>query len=151
MINVNSLSIEVCKNLCLAGVASITVLDNTQVTLEDIEQTPTLTMTGATDVGEWKSVCTCRVLQHLNPRVQLTAESTLKIDQIDENYIEQFDYVCLFNHYDFATIARLNKLCRERQVTDENGKKQVYFFCAATFGLYGFAFKDLGDTYEYLR
>jgi len=29
-------------------------------------------------------------------------------------------------------------------------KKQVYFFCAGIFGLYGYVFKDLGDVYDYL-
>ncbi|CAF1657733.1 unnamed protein product, partial [Adineta ricciae] len=149
LINVNSLSLEVCKNLCLAGVASITVFDNTHVTAEDVEENLTLTMS-ANDINESKSVCTCRVLQQLNPRVQLTAESTMTIDEINEKYIEQFDYVCLFNHYDFAMISHLNKLCRGQQQIDENGKKQVHFFCAGTFGLYGFVFKDLGDVYEYL-
>ena len=104
LINVNSLSIEVCKNLCLAGVAGITIFDNTCVTARDI----------------------------------------------DEKYIEQFDYVCLFNCYDFSTISRLNKLCRQQECVDENGKKQVSFFWAGSFGLYGFVFKDLGDIYEYL-
>jgi ubiquitin-like 1-activating enzyme E1 A len=150
LINVNSLSIEVCKNLCLAGVAGITVFDNTRVTTNDIEDSLSLTMS-ATDVDEFKSVCTCRFLQQLNPRVQLTAESNMTIEQIDEKYLEQFDYVCLFNHYDFSTVSHLNKLCRGQQRTDENGKKQVHFFYAGTFGLYGFVFKDLGDVYEYLR
>ncbi|CAF0903760.1 unnamed protein product [Rotaria sordida] len=149
LINVNSLSIEVCKNLCLAGVASITVFDNTRVTLDDIKENLTLTMS-STDINEFKSVCTCRTLQQLNPRVQLIAESNMTIDQIDEKYIEQFDYVCLFNYYDFSVISHINKLCREQQHIDENEKKQIYFFCAATFGLYGFVFKDLGDKYDYL-
>ncbi|CAF0936732.1 unnamed protein product [Adineta steineri] len=149
LINVNSLSIEVCKNLCLAGVASITVFDNTRVTTNDVEQNLTLTMS-STDINEYKSVCTCRILQQLNPRVQLTAQSNMTIEQIDDKYIEQFDYVCLFNYYDFSTVSHLNKLCRGQQQIDENGKKQVHFFCAGTFGLYGFVFKDLGDIYEYL-
>jgi len=38
----------------------------------------------------------------------------------------------------------------EKNQIDENGKKQVYFFCAGIFGLYGFVFKDLGDVYDYL-
>lgn len=150
LINVNSLSIEVCKNLCLAGVASITVFDNTRITANEVEENLTLTMTAA-DINEFKSVCTCRTLQELNPRVQLIAESTMTIDQIDEKYIEQFDYVCLFNNYDFSTVSHLNQLCRGQQQTDENGKRQTYFFFAGTFGLYGFVFKDLGDIYEYLR
>ena len=131
--------------------ASITVFDNARVTAADLEQTLTLTMTNESDLGEFKSVCTCRALQQLNPRVQLVPESTLTVDQIDEKYIEQFDYVCLFNHYDFKAITHLNQLCRQREITDENEKKQIYFFSAATFGLYGYVFKDLGDTYEYLR
>ena len=150
LINVNSLSVEVCKNLCLAGVASITVFDNTRVSSTDVEENLSLTLS-TTDIGELKSVCTCRVLQQLNPRVQLTAESNLTIDQIDEKYIEQFDHVCLFNYYDFESIVHLHKLCREQKQVDENGKQQVYFFCAATFGLHGFVFKDLGDVYDYLR
>ena len=89
-----------CKNLCLAGVASITVFDNTRVTLNDIEENLTLTMSSA-NINELKSVCTCRALQLLNPRVHLVAESNMTIDQIDEKYIEQFDYVCLFNNHDF--------------------------------------------------
>ena len=151
-INVNSLSLEVCKNLCLAGVASITIFDNTRVTSQDIEESLTLAMSSA-DINEFKSICSCRVLQELNPRVQLIAESNMTIDQINDKYVEQFDYVCLFNYYDFATISRLNKLCRgqQQQLADENEKKQVHFFCAATFGLHGFVFKDLGDSYDYLR
>ena len=120
------------------------------MTSTDVEENSSLTLSKI-DIGELKSVCTCRVLQQLNPRVQLTAESTMTIDQIDEKYIEQFDHVCLFDYYDFARISHLNKLCRGPQQIDENGKKQVYFFCAATFGLYGFVFKDLGDVYDYLR
>jgi molybdopterin/thiamine biosynthesis adenylyltransferase len=120
------------------------------VTSTDVEENLSLTMS-STDINELKSVCTCRILQQLNPRVQLIAESNMTIDQIDEKYIEQFDYICLFNYYDFSTISHLNKLCRGQQQTDENGKKQVYFFCAGTFGLYGFVFKDLGDVYDYLR
>jgi ubiquitin-like 1-activating enzyme E1 A len=149
VINVNSLSIEVCKNLCLAGVASITVFDNTRVTSKEVEENLTLTMSSR-DIDEFKSVCTCRVLQQLNPRVQLVAESKMSIENIDEKYIEQFDYVCLFNYYDFSKIAHLNKLCRGQKQIDENGKKDVYFFCAGIFGLYGFVFKDLGDVYDYL-
>jgi len=149
LINVNSLSIEVCKNLCLAGVAGITIFDNTCVTARDIDETLTLTMLDG-NINEIKSVCTCKSLQQLNPRVQLRAESTMSIDDIDEKYIEQFDYVCLFNCYDFSTISRLNKLCRQQECVDENGKKQVSFFWAGSFGLYGFVFKDLGDIYEYL-
>jgi ubiquitin-like 1-activating enzyme E1 A len=151
LINVNSLSIEVCKNLCLAGVAGITIFDSSRVTADDLEQAWTLTMTSSNDIGEFKSVCTCRLLQQLNPRVQLVAESSMSIDQIDDKYLEQFDYVCIFNHYDCASLAHLNRLCRERSQTDENDKKQIYFFCASTFGLYGYVFKDLGETYEYLR
>ncbi len=146
----NSLSIEVCKNLCLAGVASITIFDDTRVQANDVEENLTLTMSSG-DINECKSVCTCRVLQQLNPRVQLIAESNMTIEQIDEKYLEQFDYVCLFNYYDFSRISHLNKLCRGQQQIDENGKKQVYFFWAGTFGLYGFVFKDLGDVYDYLR
>ena len=146
----NSLSIEVCKNLCLAGVASITVFDQTRVTTKDVEENLTLTMSSA-DINELKSVCTCRILQQLNPRVQLHAQSQMTIEQIDEKYLEQFDYVCLFNSYDFTVISHLNKLCRGQEQIDENGKKQVYFFCAGTFGLFGFVFKDLGDVYDYLR
>jgi molybdopterin/thiamine biosynthesis adenylyltransferase len=105
-----------------------------------------------TDINEFKSVCTCRILQQLNPRVQLNAESNMTINQINEKYLEQFDYVCLFNYYDFSGISHLNKLCRgQQQQIDENGKKQVYFFCAGIFGLYGYVFKDLGDVYDYLR
>jgi len=158
LINVNSLSIEVCKNLCLAGVASITILDNTRVTSNDVEQTLTLTMS-STDIDEFKCICTCRTLQALNPRVQLIAESNLTIDKIDRNYIEQFDFICLFNHYDYSNISHLNQLCRQQQQQQQQQQKQqsnedeikrVYFFCAGTFGLYGFVFKDLGDTYDYL-
>lgn len=105
----------------------------------------------STDINEFKSVCTCKILQQLNPRVQLIAESTMTIEQIDEKYLEQFDYVCLFNNYDFSTISHLNKLCRGEQQINENGKKQVYFFWAGTFGLFGYVFKDLGDIYDYLR
>jgi len=147
---VNSLSIEVCKNLCLAGVASITIFDDTRVQANDVKENLTLTMSSG-DINEYKSVCTCRVLQQLNPRVQLIAESNMTIEQIDEKYLEQFDYVCLFNYYDFSRISHLNKLCRGQQQIDENGKKQVYFFWAGTFGLYGFVFKDLGAVYDYLR
>lgn len=151
MINVNSLSIEVCKNLCLAGVASITVFDNTAVSTNDLELDLTMTMNSESDIGQFKAVCTCRFLQQLNPRVQLIHETSMKIDQIDQTYLEQFDYVCLFNNYDFPAISHLNKLCRQRNSMDENGRDRTHFFCASTFGSYGVVFKDLGDIYEYLR
>ncbi|CAF0877559.1 unnamed protein product [Didymodactylos carnosus] len=144
IINVNSLSIEVCKNLCLAGVAGITIMDNEKVKQSDVDHSLTLTISKE-NINEYKAECTCKMLQQLNPRVHMLADYQRTIEEIDINYLNSFDFVCIFNHFNYQQILYLNNLCHQTK----NNDRHINFFCAATFGLYGYVFKDLGESYDY--
>ncbi|OAV96446.1 hypothetical protein PTTG_26393 [Puccinia triticina 1-1 BBBD Race 1] len=133
MINLRGISTEACKNIVLAGVGSITILDQNDVSPEDL---------GAgfffreEDVGQKRVVVAKKRVNSLNPRVNvigLTDDLESKIDE--DGFLASFDIICL-NDSRSSVIERVNSLCR---------RVQKPFFAAASLGVHGYIFADLLD------
>ena len=71
--------------------------------------------------------------QLLNPMVEVKAEND-SIANKDEEYIAQFDVVCVTCSSE-KELIRVNEICR---------KREIMFFAGDVFGYYGSMFSDLG-------
>lgn len=140
VVNLRGITSEVCKNIVLAGVGSITILDDQVVSPEDL---------GAgiffreEDIGEKRVEVAKGRIKSLNPRVDvigLTETVDLKI--CEDGFLASFDIVCLTDSSS-PVIERVNTICRLAQKP---------FFAAASFGINGYIFADLLDhTYLHER
>lgn len=72
--------------------------------------------------------------QLLNPMVQVTHDSSNPDDKTDE-FFAQFHVICATG-CKRSQLIRLNRIARQ---------KDVKFFAADVFGMFGFIFSDLGE------
>jgi ubiquitin-like 1-activating enzyme E1 A len=120
---------EVCKNLVLAGVNNVTILDQDPIRPSDLAAQFFLR---EEDVGKTRAEALERI-QVLNPQAKLTFESADIADK-DEDYLRAFNVICISNQT-LATIEKVNGICR---------KHGIPFYAADSFGYRAFFFADLG-------
>ncbi|CAG8679048.1 5517_t:CDS:10, partial [Dentiscutata heterogama] len=129
------LSNEICKNLVLAGIGSITIIDHNVVTEEDLG---TQFFVTEADIGKNKAIVSVDRIRQLNPRVVVTADNN-DIRAKSDDFFKTFDLVCLTD-CDPYTMIRINEICR---IFDKK------FYAACTYGFYGYIFCDL-KQHEYI-
>ncbi|KAH7037744.1 uncharacterized protein B0I36DRAFT_345817 [Microdochium trichocladiopsis] len=129
VITVKALANEIAKNLVLAGIASLTLLDDQLVTEADLGAQFLLT---AEDIGQNRAVAASAQLQKLNPRVKVYSDPA-GIMTKGASYFSEFDVV-VATDLSPTTLAFINTATR------------LYnrrFYAAGSHGLYGYAFCDL--------
>ncbi|KAI8069845.1 SUMO-activating enzyme subunit 1-like protein [Gilbertella persicaria] len=131
MAGMRALSNEVCKNLVLAGIASITLLDHETVTAFDLGGQ---FLINETCIGQNKAEAASASIKNLNPRVEVVVDQQDMREKPDA-YFESFDIVCLV-HSDHDFITHIDQIRR-------NVKKP--FYAADTFGWFGYIFCDLTE------
>ncbi|XP_062600392.1 SUMO-activating enzyme subunit 1-like isoform X2 [Saccostrea cucullata] len=134
LIGLKGLGAEITKNIVLAGIKSITLLDNTQSTEED---SCSQFLISRDDVGKNRAEASLEHTQRLNPMVEVTADTQSVEDKADE-FFTKFDVVCA-TCCKQSSLLRINKICSEHNIK---------FFGGDVFGFYGFMFSDLGE-HEY--
>ncbi|CAG8486902.1 5354_t:CDS:2 [Funneliformis caledonium] len=88
---IRGLSNEICKNLVLAGVGSITIIDHNVVAIEDLGAQFLIT---EQDVGKNRALASADRVRHLNPRVVVKTD-TNDIREKPEEFFMNFDLICL--------------------------------------------------------
>ena len=127
---------EVAKNLVLAGVNSMTILDHEPLTKEDSVSS----FLAPTDqVGKNRAIASLERLKLRNPMVDILADEE-NLDAKDKKFFENFDVVIVTN-YPKDVILKVNKLCRELDIK---------FFSGDIFGFFGYSFMDL-VKHDYLE
>lgn len=129
LVGIKGLGSEVAKNLVLAGIGTLTVLDNEVVTEEDLG---TQFFVNETQVGQNRAEAALPELQKLNPRVELYADPNAAVTK-DPEYFQSFDIT-------IATGLIMDVLCQVNMSCRMYGRK---FYAADTHGMYGFIFADL--------
>ncbi|KAK0188154.1 hypothetical protein F5146DRAFT_744025 [Armillaria mellea] len=129
---------EVIKNIVLAGIGKLVMVDDADVTEEDL---------GAgfffrdEDVGQKRVIAAKSRVESLNPLVTVEAITTLTL--LDEAALEQtlgsVDLVCVTD-WDRDGLIRVNDLCR---------RLRIPFYCGGTYGVVGYIFCDLLN-HEYI-
>ena len=129
VINLSGVANEVVKNIVLAGIGSLTILDNTVVSTKDLGAQFFIQRE---DVGKNRCEAAQYRIQRLNPRVALTV-NTQRLGEVEKSWISQFDVV-------IATELSYEDLVYVNRITRDAGK---YFFASGLFGFYGYVFADL--------
>uniref|UniRef100_A0A8H7K8S8 Ubiquitin-like 1-activating enzyme E1A n=1 Tax=Bionectria ochroleuca TaxID=29856 RepID=A0A8H7K8S8_BIOOC len=131
LITMRALANEIAKNLVLAGIGSLTILDDTVVTEADLGAQ--FFLSGVENpVGQNRAAAAHPAVQKLNPRVQVHIDAD-GVKSKGPSYFAGFDVV-------IATDLDSDSFNLINTATRLNGRK---FYGASTHGMYGFLFSDL--------
>ncbi|RCI15991.1 hypothetical protein L249_2990, partial [Ophiocordyceps polyrhachis-furcata BCC 54312] len=131
LITIRALANEVAKNLVLAGVGSLTLLDGNTVTESDLGAQFLLSDEGDV-IGQNRAQAASVALGKLNRRVQIHVDTDNVVAK-GPSYFAGFDVV-------IATDLSPDSFNIINTATRLNGKA---FYAAGTHGMYGFIFSDL--------
>ncbi|XP_053577797.1 SUMO-activating enzyme subunit 1 [Bombina bombina] len=131
LVGMRGLGAEVAKNLILAGVKGLTMMDHQQVSTED-SRAQFLIPSGSLERN--RAEASLERAQNLNPMVDVKVD-TENIEEKPEDYFTQFDAVCL-------TCCPRDVLVKVDQICHKQGIK---FFTGDIFGYHGYMFADLGE------
>lgn len=138
LITIRALANEIAKNLVLAGIGSLTLLDGSTVAEADLGAQFVLADGGESVVGQNRAEAACAGLRKLNPRVQIHVDTEGVVSK-GPGYFASYDVV-IATDLDPDTFNIINTATRI------NGKA---FYAAGTHGMYGFIFSDLIE-HEYV-
>jgi len=127
---------EVSKNILLAGVKHMTLLDHTHL---EADEWRSQFLAPQDMIGKNKAEACLGRARELNPMVEIVAD-TADIDSKSDDFIKDFDVVCLAG-CSGQTQVKVNEICR---------RLGVKFLSGNVFGYYGYMFADLG-THEYVE
>ncbi|PYH74066.1 E1 ubiquitin-activating protein AOS1 [Aspergillus vadensis CBS 113365] len=129
LITFKALANEVAKNLVLAGIGSLTIVDHEVVTEEDLGAQFFINQE---HLGQNRAQAAAPSVRAMNPRVQLRID-TEDIHLKQPDFFAQFD-ITIATELDFATYTTINAACRIANRP---------FYAAGLHGFYGFMFADL--------
>ena len=124
-----ALANEIAKNLVLAGVGSLTVVDHEAVTEDDLGAQFFIS---GEHLGQNRAHAALPQIQKLNPRVSLEADQD-PISTKAPEYFAAYD-ITIATCLDIVTLSMINASCRI-----SNRK----FYAADIHGMYGYVFADL--------
>ncbi|KHN83047.1 SUMO-activating enzyme subunit aos-1 [Toxocara canis] len=122
---------EVAKNLMLAGLKSVTLLDHIKVTEND-ESNQFLIAPGS--IGQNRAEASRSRCHVLNPHVALHVD-TSDIANKHDDFFKQFDLVVLVDQK-YSTVAKIDKICRAAHIG---------FVAGGVFGWTGYGFFDFNE------
>ncbi|NXW96585.1 SAE1 enzyme, partial [Larus smithsonianus] len=131
LVGMKGLGAEVAKNLILAGVKGLTMLDHQQVSRED---TRAQFLIPGGSLGRNRAEASLERAQNLNPMVDVKADPE-NVENKSEEFFTQFDAVCL-TCCSRDVMVKINQICH---------KNSIKFFTGDVFGYHGYMFADLGE------
>lgn len=127
----NGLGAEIAKNIILSGVKAVTLLDDQVVKESDF---CSQFLAPQSSLGKNRAEASLDRAQHLNPMVELKADTDKLADKPDD-YFKGFDVVCIIGA-PTEQLVRIDGVCRSANVK---------FFAADLWGMFGFSFADLQE------
>lgn len=131
VINLSAVASEVVKNIVLAGIGALIILDDHTVELNDLAAQFFIE---EMDTGKNRAEAASPRVQKLNPRVELKAD-TRSLASIPDEWFGQFDVVV-------ASELKCPDLVRVNDAVRKAGNK---FYACGLFGMTGYVFADLVD------
>ncbi|KAJ5474878.1 hypothetical protein N7475_004444 [Penicillium sp. IBT 31633x] len=134
LITVKALANEVAKNLVLAGIGSLTIIDHQDVTEDDLGAQFFIAEAQSEQdvIGKNRAQVAGPQIHKMNPRVKLNID-TSDVKTKQPEFFAQFD-VTIATELDFLTNTTVNAACRLANRP---------FYAAGLHGFYGYAFADL--------
>ncbi|GHJ89431.1 hypothetical protein NliqN6_5833 [Naganishia liquefaciens] len=150
ILTLRALAQETIKNLVLAGVGRLIVMDDQKVSEVDLGA-GLLFREEDGDVGKMRVEAALPQIKSLNPLVTITplptlspfiSSSTSTSQETIEDFLkrEKVDLVC-GTDLDRSTLERINSACRATRTS---------FYGAGSYGYIGYIFADLGSSFEYV-
>lgn len=136
VVGLGGMGVEICKNLVLAGVGSLTLMDHKNVQLSDLSSHFFLS---ESDVGKNRASSSLDGLKSLNHNVVISANQSNIADQ-PQSFFTQFDVVCLTDHSKAVQVS-VNTACR-------SSSSSIKFFSLECLGWYAYFHQDLQE-HEY--
>lgn len=133
---VSGVGLEILKCIVLAGVKSITIFDENEITQSDWVSNYYAT---EQDIGKNRVDVIIDKLRELNPYVSINGVDKDMESIID--IISNYDVIVISGDYKLSEATFINNYCRM------NYKKFIY---AKTYGLFGFVFCDFGELFPIL-
>ncbi|EEH36164.2 DNA damage tolerance protein rad31 [Paracoccidioides lutzii Pb01] len=128
LITLRSLGAEVAKNLVLAGIGSLTIIDNATVREEDVGAQFFLS---EDHINQNRAEAAAPQIRQMNPRVQVAVEA-VNIRSKQPAFFASYD-VTIATDLDYDTLCWINNSCR---VANRR------FYAAGIHGFYGYIFSD---------
>ncbi|KAK3940368.1 hypothetical protein QBC46DRAFT_385604 [Diplogelasinospora grovesii] len=129
LVSMKALANEIAKNLVLAGIGSLTIVDHELVSPSDLGAQFFLS---SEHVGMNRAVAASSAISRLNPRVRVVVDPT-PISLKPPSFFSPFDIV-IATDLDAQTLNLVNTATRLHNRS---------FYAASAHGLYGFIFADL--------
>ncbi|KAN0032133.1 hypothetical protein ACTFIV_006009 [Dictyostelium citrinum] len=136
-IGINGLMSEIIKNVVLAGVDSITLVDSHIITTADLSAHLFIT---EDSVGKVISTESVFAISELNPLVTIDVYDK-EIETMDDQFIKNYTIVVMSDK-NLNNVSKINSLCR---------KNNVSFIFSHSFGLKGLFFSDLNEFKYFLK
>ncbi|KAK2913043.1 SUMO-activating enzyme subunit 1 [Channa argus] len=137
LVSLGGLGAEVAKNLILAGVKGLTLLDHEQVSEESCRAQFLIPVTAQ---GQNRAQASLERAQNLNPMVEVHADPD-RIEDKPDDFFLQFDAVCLTG-CSRDLMVRVDQLCSQHNIK---------VFCGDVYGYYGYMFSNLGQEHHYVE
>lgn len=136
IVGLNGLGVEIAKNVILAGIKNVSLLDNNIVKINDLSSQFYL---NKEDVGKKiRSLACINKLRELNPDVN--------VQVIEKNFDEkiilskQFGIICIVeNNISHEDLIKYDELCY---------KNDIKFIIGKALGVFGMVFVNFGDNFE---
>ncbi|KAI9799688.1 MAG: hypothetical protein M1825_004423 [Sarcosagium campestre] len=135
LISLKGIGNEVAKNLVLAGIGTLNVVDHELVSGDDLAAQ---FLISEDDIGKNRAEAAAPQIRKLNPRVALTVDTT-DVSLKTPDFFQPFD-VIIATCLDLDILFTINAACRLWNRP---------FYAAGTHGFYGFIFADL-ISHEYV-
>ncbi|XP_056139739.1 SUMO-activating enzyme subunit 1 isoform X2 [Lampris incognitus] len=137
LVGLGGLGAEVAKNLILAGVKGVTLLDHEQVTVNSCRAQFLVPVTAQ---GKNRAQASLERAQYLNPMVEVRAY-TDRVEDKPDDFFMQFNAVCLTG-CSRDLMVRVDHLC---------SRHKIKVFCGNVYGYYGYMFSNLGQKHNYVE
>lgn len=139
MLGFSGLASEVAKTVVLAGIDTLTIVDDQPLQPDDIYSNLFCRASSDGENMQFRTHAVIPKLKALNPSVRVNIENISIKRKIEEDF-NNYDLVTLHSFLPIGDICKINEKCRDHEMK---------FYFALDFGLFGFMFNDLGPDYEY--
>ncbi|CAA22354.2 ubiquitin activating enzyme E1 Uba1 [Schizosaccharomyces pombe] len=129
IIGCKGLGVEIAKNVCLAGVKSVTLYDPQPTRIEDLSSQYFLT---EDDIGVPRAKVTVSKLAELNQYVPVSV-----VDELSTEYLKNFKCV----------VVTETSLTKQLEINDFTHKNHIAYIAADSRGLFGSIFCDFGENF----
>eukprot|EP01125_Pyxidicula_operculata_P014311 TRINITY_DN4764_c0_g1_i1.p1 TRINITY_DN4764_c0_g1~~TRINITY_DN4764_c0_g1_i1.p1 ORF type:complete len:1018 (-),score=238.72 TRINITY_DN4764_c0_g1_i1:12-3065(-) len=130
----DGLGVEIAKNICLAGVKSLTCHDHKNAVIADLSSQFFL---AESDVGKNRATVSAPKLAELNPYTAVYSK-TEDLTSVDLTYFDSYTCVCLISS-PLSLQIKVDEYCRS---------KGIKFISASSFGSFITSFVDFGVDFE---